>query len=428
MLYDTNDKVTFGMDYMSGAWNANGYETDIFVPTDGKPHAWALEYDPDATPPTEWPDPRMKAYLSSQRQTIEQVVAKARESEPGVTKEEIENRVHDALAAGLVSCFVRSKGTFYTLNESYEGIRGKITFRFDAHLAYVGWLTAAHAEAPTVMDRFGLFNLQVYHRKTEFYISDLIVNGEPIDLSKDPGWEGQGNEVTFRERDFQRQNFGFSETNWAGEKPGEVGGETYRAEPNDPTYGYYGVETGNLTLDDPISFRGSICFTEGGTDAAIYFGYFNAAQQKRTMEPTDRAFLSEALGVVVDGPTRIGYYFMPTVAPKSGDARRVEGPIFLPTRDRHRFSVNYDPSANSGVGRLTATLDDKTMTLDLTPELRKSGITLDRFGIATVRTGGKYVVMYLDDLEYTARADSANRPHHEQQLTVVPYPRGGRQF
>jgi hypothetical protein len=41
-----------------------------------------------------------------------------------------------------------------------------------------------------------------------------------VDLSRDPGWEGRGNRTRFVERDFQRQDFGYSATNWAGERAG----------------------------------------------------------------------------------------------------------------------------------------------------------------------------------------------------------------
>ena len=36
---------------------------------------------------------------------------------------------------------------------------------------------------------------------------------------------------------------------------------------------------GELTLEDPISFSGTICFTDGMTDAAAFFGYFNRDNQ-----------------------------------------------------------------------------------------------------------------------------------------------------
>src|SRR5262249_44205168 len=180
----------------------------------------------------------------------------------------------------------------------------------------------------------------------------------------------------------------------------------------------------------PISFSGSICFVNGGTDAGMFFGYFN--KQEEQAKITDEAAgspLNDTMGIVVDGPTRIGYYFNAICSPKRTVASRVHGPIFLPTGDRHTFSVNYDPKANGNVGRMNVTLDKETFHLDLTRAQRAAGATFDHFGLASVRRGGKYVTLYLDDLTYTARRPQGyTPPRHRQEVVAVPYPKGGRQY
>jgi hypothetical protein len=280
------------------------------------------------------------------------------------------------------------------------------------------------------MDRFGIFNMQIYHRVARFFVSDLTVNGTRIDLSKDPGWDGRGNHVTFVERDFQRQDFGYSETNWAGERIGEIGGLFYRTEPVDPIHGYYADDVGRLTLDDPITFSGNIAFVNGATDAGMFFGYFNAGKTMAELEDERAGMpLDDMLGLVVDGPTRVGYYFTALCSPKREVVSDKHGPIILPTCEPHTFSFTYDPQANGGVGRITVTLDGKSFFLDLTPQQRSAGATFDRFGVASIRKGGKYVTVYLDDLTYTARRSQHYTPvYHEQQVTRVPYPPGGRKY
>src|SRR4029453_9777221 len=89
-------------------------------------------------------------------------------------------------------------------------------------------------DRPVYMDRFGLFNVQLYHQYLDLYIGDLTVNGYKMDLSKDPNWEGKGNRVEFVEQDFQRQDFGYSQTNWAGKGIGEIGGLFSITEAQDP--------------------------------------------------------------------------------------------------------------------------------------------------------------------------------------------------
>jgi hypothetical protein len=424
------ESAMFVLDYMTAAWNGGGAESDLFVPADGRPHTWRFLYDPGATPPQKWPDARLQSYLSAERQTPEQILEKAKQVEPGVTLGEIQGRLSDAVAQGLATYFRRQASDLYTINEDSEHAAGRISLEIDDGQPFTCWVPAACHDAPMAMDRFGIFNMQVYHLVARFFISDLTVNGTEIDLSRDPGWQGKGNRVQFVETDFQRQDFGHSETNWAGSRTGEIGGLFYRTEPEDPIHGYYADEVGRLTLDDPISFSGNICFVNGGTDAGMFFGYFNAQEKMKPItDPRAGSPLDDMIGIVVDGPTRIGYYFTALCSPKREVASEKNGPVFLPTAATHPFTFSYDPQANGGVGRITVTLDQETFALDLTPEQRAAGAVFDRFGLANVRAGGKYVTLYLDDLTYTARRPAGYRPvRHEQQVTTVPYPRGGRKY
>jgi hypothetical protein len=104
-------------------------------------------------------------------------------------------------------------------------------------------------------------------------------------------------------------------------------------------------------------------------------------------------------------------------------------PLFQPVRQRRRVAFDYDPQANGGVGRCTMKLDDKEYSVDLTPEQRKAGATFDRFGLMSFRRGGKYSTLFFDDLAYNARRPKDYQPvRHEQKITTVPYPRGGRKY
>ncbi len=430
------DNVTLGVDYMTARWNAGGCETDVLLPKDGKPHTWRLTYDPNATP-REWTEPRLKGYLaSSRRQTAEQIFEKAKAAEPGVTLKQIEARLSHALAGGSIETFrrpggnpYRPGGIFFTLSDTSQDLKGVVTLQVDGGQLYKLWLPAEHRDAPVALDRFGLFNFQVYSGSTELYVSDLAVNGQKIDLASDPKWEGKGNRVTFVEREFQRQDFGYSQTHWAGDRIGEIGGLFSRTEPIDPLHGYYADDIGKLTLEDPFSFSGNIAFVNGGTDAGMFFGYFSSREKMKEIADEHGAPLNDSLGIDIDGPTRIGYYFTALCSPKRTVASAKEGPVFLPTGERRSFRLSYDPEANNGVGRMTVTLDEKTFTLDLKPEQRAAGATFDRFGIMNKRVGGKYVTLYFDDISYTARRPRGHPPvRHEQKTVTVPYPKGGRKY
>jgi hypothetical protein len=284
---------------------------------------------------------------------------------------------------------------------------------------------------PVYMDRFGLFNLQLYHQHLDLYLSDLTVNGHKVDLSKDPGWEGHGNRVQFAEQDFQRENFGYSETNWAGEGIGEIGGLFSSLEPEEEYQAQYVDDVGKLTLDDPISFSGSTCFVEDSTDAGMLIGFFN--DRDLNTKPTtyeQGQIIPNSMAILVEGGARGGKHFNPQVSPanKANFVRKV-GPSFLPTKERHSFKFDYDPKANNNLGRVTFTADGQTTILDLTEKLRKEGAVFDRFGLANIRGGGKCVMIYFDDLTYTARRGKDYQPvFHKQTVTPAPYPEGGRKF
>ena len=179
------------------------------------------------------------------------------------------------------------KGSYHlwSVERDIVKIKGRITFKFDDYDPVSYFLIPGHREHSAQIDRFGVFNMQMYHGSMNFFLSNLTVNGENIDLSQDPRWDERGNRVSFIERDFHaRQNFGYAQTNWAGKSPGEIGGRFYGTEVKDPSHGYYADKIGELTLDDPISFSGNICFPEGAVDGRMLLGYFNKKDKQAEIE------------------------------------------------------------------------------------------------------------------------------------------------
>ena len=427
--------MSMGVDYMGSNWGGLGMETDIVVPKDGKSYAWMLAYDPAAVRPAEWPHPGLKQYMpvgtsqSKGRRTDIELFELVRKSEPDLTLKQMQKRLQDTAAAGFLRFYNRERETFLVYDD-YKNEKGLITLQFEGGPVWHYWMPDYHRNAPVILNRFGIFNFQLHHDAIEFYVSDLVVSGQKIDLSQDPGWEGRGNRVTFVQREFHRQDFGYSATNWAGKAIGEIGGLFYRTEGNDPGHGYYADDIGKLTLEDPFAFSGSICFVNGGTDAGMFFGYFNAAEKmKEFSDPRAANPLKATMGIQVAGPTRVGYWFSALCSPTEPTYSLKNGPVFLPTQERRSFKVTYDPKANDNVGRMTVTLDDETFHLDLKPKQRKAGATFDRFGIMNTRKGGKYVTIYFDDMEYTARRPANYKPvRHEQKIVNVPYPPDGRQY
>jgi hypothetical protein len=135
-----------------------------------------------------------------------------------------------------------------------------------------------------------------------------------------------------------------------------------------------------------------------------------------------------SMGVLIDDFYGGKCYGLSFTSGKETEVKRKEI-TFRATKKPLPFKVVYDPKANNNLGRLTVTIDGKSSSMDLTEKQRSSGVRFDRFGIANTRDGGKYVVIYFDDLNYTARRPKDYRPtFHKQEVIKVPYPKGGRAF
>src|SRR5262249_44326962 len=138
------------------------------------------------------------------------------------------------------------------------------------------------------------------------YFDNLSFNGRSEDLADDPNWDASGNRLTYRATDVGgAHNFGFSATNHAGGRPGELGGTFWRAGPDR----YYAGRVGPLSLEDRLEAHGRVVLDVGAPDADMYLGWFNGAEKERT--PLEAGHF---LGVHVGGPTRVGHYFHPGFA------------------------------------------------------------------------------------------------------------------
>lgn len=249
----------------------------------------------------------------------------------------------------------------------------------------------------TTFDRFGVLNMMKSGGTATMYFDDVLYDGTMQDFSKEPAWIGQGNRVSFEDREVVgAHDFGFSpKTSHAGGSPGEIGGGLWRS----GDYGYYADRVGPLNLEQRLEARGKVKLVTAGPDSDMYLGWFNSANK-------DKSATSEGqfIGVHVGGPTRIGHYFIPECITAAGLKGKVEqGPVLTPGK-LYDWSLTYDPVANAGHGEVRVTLDKQTVTLAMKPGLKKQGASLDRFGLFTSTVGGQMVKIYIDDLTYTAAA------------------------
>jgi hypothetical protein len=276
---------------------------------------------------------------------------------------------------------------------------GRLTLVLDGR-SYPAPLLPGHKADGAVFNRVGLWNHQNSGDGLEVYFDDLILDGAPIDLDRDPGWEARGNEVDFDERVVRpRHDFGFSLTRDAGGQPGEIGGLIWR----DEQPAYYADPITRLTLDDELRASGKLALTSAHSDSGVYLGWFDSASKRREEAPRGHPSPHNFLAVMIEGPSRIGHYFRPAYRIVTGQGREAsDGPMIRPDGAVHEWALHYSPADGGGNGRIEILLDGTRRSLDLEPGHRRLGASFDRFGLFNIQSGGQHVLIFLDDLSYTA--------------------------
>lgn len=253
------------------------------------------------------------------------------------------------------------------------------------------------------INRFGLCNISKSNDDgMEFWLDDLVIDGEPEDFTDDPKWEEFQNRRTYEDCLIRpRFDFGFSPTNHAGGKPGEMGGVVFRGDFEYPEeMAHYGDRVESLTLDGPLVAEGKMTLLRGISDSTAIIGWFH--DEKSRVGGTGQATVpQDFLGVMIEGPSSEGFLFRPAYRFHEGD-QFVErhGPEIYPDGAQHTWKVEYNPNQGAA-GTITATLGGKSVTTEVIDSHRATGAEFNRFGIVTVQIDGNYQFIYFDDLSYT---------------------------
>lgn len=285
-----------------------------------------------------------------------------------------------------------------------ESHRQEARRRFPSVTTFSVDLPAGYKQQGTTFDHFGLMNMMKPGGRMTIHCDDLTYDGRAQDFSHDPNWDAAGNRVTYQATDVGgAHNFGFSPTNYAGGKPGEVGGIFWRSD----KWGYYADPVGPFSFDDRLEARGRVALVVGGPDSDMCFGWF---RRNDSGEAPNKS--GDFLGLKVGGPTRIGHYFLPAFTVHEQVRGLPErGPVLRPGKS-YAWSLVYDPAANGGQGAVTATLGDESVTLQLKQgqKAKAEQARLDHFGVFSIGPGGQIVKLYLDDLQYTAAPPKPRPP------------------
>jgi hypothetical protein len=276
-------------------------------------------------------------------------------------------------------------------------------------------LDPGHKSDGAVFNRFGILNVvKSADDAGRLWLDNLSINGQLHEFTSDPGWNGLNNHNTYQSPNVRpRFDFGYSPaTNHAGgQAAGEIGGHTFRGDSrlefNGNRMAYYGDQLNEtLSLEQPMHAEGVIGFHRGVSDSTTLIGFFHSADSVRSSNSQASATPENFVGAAIEGPSAEGFYFYPVYGlDQEGEDSSGRGtptpPAIYPDGDSRRWTLDYDPLANEGRGRITLSLDGQTVTLDLADGHKQIGAHFNRFGIITTHIDGNGQTVYFDDLTYT---------------------------
>lgn len=295
-----------------------------------------------------------------------------------------------------------------TWNPQAAEKHGSLTLTIDGHAFPPLNLSEADRRDGIQLNRFGIWNVQIAGGPLEFYIDDLILNGEPVSSEKDSGWEGHGHRVDFQDhivRPFH--DFGFRTSSADRSTGGELGGVIFR----DEKPCWYATSVGQLTLEDSLHASGKIVMHSAAADSGLCVGWFNSDKKRNHIMAEHDQPSSDLLAVMIEGPSRIGHYFRGTYRTdqRNGivDAEDVVGvgalSVLRADMKSHTWQLNYDPEGSDGRGTIETIFDGEHRRFALRPGDRERGATFDSFGVFNIQSGGHHVEFSIDDLEFTSR-------------------------
>jgi hypothetical protein len=305
-------------------------------------------------------------------------------------------------------------GRVYAWSLKYDprghGEAGVVTATLDGETSSYE-LSPEHKSDGAEFDHFGIVNvMKQLDGSGRLWLGDVTVNGEREDFSSDPRWDGSGNRRTYETLVVRpRFDFGFTRTHFAGgSAAGELGGLFFRG---DCRYGErlaaYGDRLSLLTLERPLRASGKVCLRRGVSDSTTLIGFYHSVHSLAVNPSQEFSTPQDFLGAAIEGPSREGFLFYPVY--RNHGSRSSSGlpvapvPAIHPDGATHNWTLEYDPGAANGSGRMTVTLDGKSVTIDLAPGVKTAGAEFDRFGLVTPWIDGNGQHVYFDDLNYTWR-------------------------
>jgi len=237
-------------------------------------------------------------------------------------------------------------------------------------------------------------------------------------FDRDPGWEGLNNRLMPKVLPTITQDFGYSQTNFAGKAKGEMGGRVCRC----ATPAYYAAKIARKTLHDKLRASGTFAINASTATTGIFFGWFNSQQPGGSGRPIN------SLGLNFDGEPKGARLAVRLIGNTNKSCGTFITP-FIPGKHRptpinndgtrYTWTLDYDSDANDGNGRFQFTIqsnsakpeefEGKMFSVDLPPGFKKEGATFDRFGLMNMLKSGNALTIHFDDLTYDGKTEDFSK-------------------
>ena len=291
-------------------------------------------------------------------------------------------------------------GSRHFWSVTYEPADGEIVVQFDGGETRVT-IPAEHRKAGARFDHFGIFTPRIPGLDIIAYFDDIMIDGEKHDFSTDPKWDGVGNRERYPDpAQYAYNNFGYSQTKFAGGAPGEIGGIFFSCNPSEEEFkAHYGDRIGQLTLEHRLVARGKFAAKEFSTDSSFALGWFNSKKQGYPLE--------NFVGVYFDSLSSVGRIVQPLYGTREGNERQSAPHVtFNPDGTSYEWQLEYDPRAADGKGAITFRMNNQSTTLALAAGDREKGALMERFGLFNMQhANSKWCEVYFDDLSYTVESE-----------------------
>ncbi len=213
----------------------------------------------------------------------------------------------------------------------------------------------------------------------------------------DPGWDAHNNRMVEEPGRETVQDFGFSESGFAGGDPGEIGGSLQTAAER----AYYAKQLAPvLSLDTPLSASGTLAFAPGRATGPFLIGFFDAKTSFGWRTPNTLSLRIDGRGEVLHvhmeyctASWRAGAGVIGAVDPDNGRLQPVE----FPANGVHRWSFTYQPASADRPAHATFEFDGYRGEMDVNV-VPGDGATFDRFGMFNVmKSSDNRLEVYLDN-------------------------------